>query len=105
MPEISLAEGLFWLAAASCLVAHVAIIRSTIRSRGAAMSAQVTAEGVPVPRSNFPLELVWAVIPAVALGVVLWFTWERVAHGGNHDRPELHGHAVAELPHVVPPGR
>jgi heme/copper-type cytochrome/quinol oxidase subunit 2 len=105
MPEIPLAEGLFWLAAASCLVAHVAIIRSTIRSRGAAMSAQGASEGVTVPPSNFPLELAWAVIPAAALAVVLWFTWQQVVHGQGHDRLDPHGHAVAVIPDGVPAGR
>ena len=49
---------LFWAAALVCGVAHVAIVASVLRS---------------APRRR--LEIAWAVIPAMALAVVLVVTW------------------------------
>jgi hypothetical protein len=54
----ALAKSLFWVAVCLCGVAHLAIIRSIVRS---------------VPRRR--TEIAWAVIPAVALAAVLVMTW------------------------------
>ena len=63
------AELVFWIAAVCCVVAEVAILRAT-----------ATARYVPPPDPNLPavrrpVEIVWAVVPAVALALVLWLTW------------------------------
>jgi heme/copper-type cytochrome/quinol oxidase subunit 2 len=52
---------LFWLASAVCLVAHVGIVRSVVRSRqsGGRWAADAT----------------WAVIPALGLAAILVWTW------------------------------
>ena len=51
---------LFWLAAAACLVAHVAIVRSVVRSR---QSEKWTAD------------MTWAVVPAIGLLAIFLWTW------------------------------
>ena len=72
-----LAETIFWIAVAVCLVAEFAILRSTFAFRRANKSELV-------PAASRPSELVWAVIPAVALVVVLFATWQMVeAHHGR----------------------
>jgi hypothetical protein len=61
----------FAIAVAACAVAHVAIFASVVRR----------ATGVAdtnVPRPNFIAEVVWALIPALALALVLTATWVRV---------------------------
>ena len=64
-----LADVLFWVAAACCIVAHVAILRSVLRSR------RQTAANPDVPRSRQSVEIVWAIVPALVLAVVLAATW------------------------------
>jgi len=53
-----LAQLLFWAAVFACLVAHIVIVRSVLRAW---------------PRRF--TELTWAVVPAIALAVVLVMTW------------------------------
>jgi heme/copper-type cytochrome/quinol oxidase subunit 2 len=58
---------MFWLSAASCVVAEVAIIRATLR-----VSAASTAEsGAVLPHPRRWLEIVWVVLPAIALAALL----------------------------------
>lgn len=52
---------LFWLAAAVCLVAHVAIVRSVFRARQAS--------------GRWALDATWAVVPALGLVLILIWTW------------------------------
>ncbi len=66
---IPFADALFWVGVASCAVAQAAILRSVLRQR----RAQGTAASVPRPR--FLVEVAWAVLPAVALAVLLVATW------------------------------
>jgi hypothetical protein len=56
---------------AACLLGHLGILRSVVRSR------VVTADA-NVPRPRLAIEIVWAVIPAVALAALLIFTWPHV---------------------------
>ena len=63
----------FGLCVAVCLLAHVAILRSVLR--GGARSLEVDAAARR--RTRF-VETVWAVLPAVALALVLIATWPRV---------------------------
>ena len=51
---------LFWLAAAACLVAHAAIVRSVIRSRKS---------------GRWVVDATWAVVPAIGLLAILIWTW------------------------------
>jgi heme/copper-type cytochrome/quinol oxidase subunit 2 len=61
----------FVVAAAACVVAHVAIIASVVRRT-------TKAEATGVPRPRFALELLWALLPALALAFLLSATWSRV---------------------------
>ena len=63
---------LFWSSVACCLVAQVLIVRSVL---GAARLPEPHAD---VPRSRGSVELFWAILPAVALGVLLLFTWRAI---------------------------
>jgi hypothetical protein len=58
----AVAKALFWAAACICGVAHVAILRSVLRS---------------APRRT--MEIAWAIIPAALLAVVLVMTWRNIA--------------------------
>lgn len=67
----SLAETIFWIAAAACIVAEIAILRSTFAAKPVSKSELVAAAS----RSG---ELAWAIVPAIALSVVLVATWRRI---------------------------
>jgi heme/copper-type cytochrome/quinol oxidase subunit 2 len=77
-----LAETIFWIAAVACVIAELAILRSTFAARSAKQSELVPTVS---PRG----ELAWAIIPALALVVVLTATWQRIeareAHMGTMD--------------------
>ena len=69
---LSLPVLLFWSSAACCLVAQVSIVRSVLRVRA-------LPEPQPeLPRSRGGVELFWALLPAVALGVLFVFTWRAI---------------------------
>jgi heme/copper-type cytochrome/quinol oxidase subunit 2 len=72
-----LAETIFWIAAAACLVAEAAILRSTFVAQRAKRSELV-------PASSRSGELAWAVIPALALCAVLIATWQRIEARETH---------------------
>lgn len=79
------ADGLFWLSVACCAIAQVFIIRSVRGSR------YVPNPSASAPHSGRAMEVTWAVLPAVGLAVLLFFTWRavRVAHSGA-PAPVLH---------------
>ena len=72
------ADGLFWMSVACCLVAQVFIVRSV---RGARHVPAATAD---LPRHRGPLELFWAIVPAIGLAVLLIFTWRAIHAGAPH---------------------
>lgn len=72
-----LAETIFWIAAAACVIAEVAILRFTFATRSANKSELV-------PASSRNGEIAWAVIPALALIVVFGATWQRIQARQNH---------------------
>ena len=103
----ALADAIFWVAVASCTVAQVAILRSIFNT--APQGAPAAAPGAP--RIHRAMEIVWAILPALALAVVLALTWramqrERQApaghstHSGNSvdtvhtRRGSLHGYRI-----------
>jgi heme/copper-type cytochrome/quinol oxidase subunit 2 len=98
MSGISLGGAIFWIAVASCAIAQVAILRSTLAKRAASSAATEHADpSMTVARSSYRVELLWAVIPAVGLALVLWFTWLQI---GAHERGhavDAHGHVIASL--------
>lgn len=66
----------FAISAVACFVAHVAILRSVLRTAAATLP---TEPGVPRPRIG--IEVLWAVIPMLVLALVLTATWARVRAG------------------------
>jgi heme/copper-type cytochrome/quinol oxidase subunit 2 len=62
-----LSDAIFWLAAACCVFAQAAIVRSALRAR-----AQ-RPDGSASP--SRPIEVVWTIVPAIMLAVVLVLTW------------------------------
>lgn len=69
--NLSLAEAIFWIAALACVVAQVALLRSSF-------STKTENRSELVPASPRVVELAWAVLPAVALTVLLFATWKRI---------------------------
>jgi heme/copper-type cytochrome/quinol oxidase subunit 2 len=72
-----LAETIFWIAAAACAIAELAILRFTFAMRSANKSELVPAS----PRSG---EIAWAVIPALVLVVLFGATWQRIQARQSH---------------------
>ena len=79
-----LAETIFWIAAIACVIAQLAILRSTFAARGANKSDLV-------PSASRRSELAWAIIPALALGVLLTATWQRIEARDAHLRMDHSG--------------
>lgn len=72
----------FIVAAAACAVAQIAILASVV-SRG----TRSADPGVPRPR--FGVEILWAVIPALALAFLLTATWPRVRDADSKPKEVL----------------
>lgn len=72
-----LAETIFWIAAAACIVAEIAILRLTF-------AAKPTAKSELVPVASRSGELAWAIVPAFVLSVVLVATWKKVETRASH---------------------
>ena len=71
-------DALFWIAVVACAVAQVAILRSVLGAKlpeRAGLPGGSAADLPAVRASSRPVELFWAVLPAVALVVVLALTW------------------------------
>jgi heme/copper-type cytochrome/quinol oxidase subunit 2 len=64
---------LFWIAVVCCVVAQVAIARSTL---GASARSAELRTGVPRPRRS--IEIAWTVIPAIGLALALVMTWRAI---------------------------
>jgi heme/copper-type cytochrome/quinol oxidase subunit 2 len=75
--RLSFADGLFWTSVACCLVAQLFIIRSIRGGR------YVPAPSAGMPRHREGLELFWAVVPAIGLAVLLYFTWRAIPHAAE----------------------
>ncbi len=72
------ADAIFWIAVACCVVAQAAIVRSSIVSPAQTPNSE---GGVSVVRARRVLEVCWAVIPGVALALLFVATW-RTMHAG-----------------------
>jgi heme/copper-type cytochrome/quinol oxidase subunit 2 len=91
------AAAIFWIAALMCLVAEIAVLRSTYLARGANKSALVPA----APRAR---EITWAVIPAIALVVLLTATWQKIEARGAHMQMMDHSSMPGmSMPDATPP--
>ena len=85
-----LAETIFWIAALACAVAEIAILRSIIAQRRAQNSALI-------PSSSPLAELIWAIVPAIALSVLLIATWQRIEARHNHMQMNHGAHEMAAI--------
>jgi heme/copper-type cytochrome/quinol oxidase subunit 2 len=74
--SVSLADAIFWVAVACCSVAQVAILRSVVISPARVAGSQ------PTSAARRAGEILWAVLPGIALAVVLFFTWQAM-HGAH----------------------
>lgn len=72
-----LAEIIFWVAAAACAIAEIAILRFSFAAQGANKSELV-------PTAARGGEIAWAVIPALALVAVLFATWQKLEARESH---------------------
>ena len=72
-----LTDTIFWFSAICCAVAQAAILRSVIvaPTQGADSSRRTT-------RRRRATDIVWAVLPGLALVAVFVLTW-RMMHGGH----------------------
>jgi heme/copper-type cytochrome/quinol oxidase subunit 2 len=77
-----LADAIFWIAALACVIAEIAILRSTYAARSVEKS-----ELVPAASRNG--EIAWAIIPAIVLAVLLGSTWQRL-QGRDEGRHSMH---------------
>ena len=78
---------LFWIAVLCCAVAQLAILHSVVGSPARVAGSE------PTSRARRAAEIAWAVIPGVALAIVLAFTW-RAMHA-MHAMHAVHAvHAV-----------
>ena len=68
---MSPAAALFWISVVCCAIAQVLIVRSVLGMRAANADPGL-------PRSHRAVEVFWAVLPAVALGALLLFTWRAI---------------------------
>jgi hypothetical protein len=75
--NFTLKELLFWLAAICCATAQFGIVRSALRATEHDGALHGDLRG-----SDRRAEMAWALIPAVALVIVLTLTW-RVIHTGG----------------------
>ena len=71
-----LADAIFWVAVACCTIAQVAILVSVVASP--VRLADASARSSMARRSS---EVAWAILPGVALALVLVSTWHAM-HGG-----------------------
>ena len=80
----SLANLLFWLAVVCCAIGQLLILRSVLRAGSG-------GGGVAMPVMRRGTELMWAVVPALALAVVLAVTWRAIrALPDESDRGAAH---------------
>ncbi|HEY0529388.1 MAG TPA: hypothetical protein VGD02_11205 [Gemmatimonadaceae bacterium] len=83
------AEAIFWVAALACVIGELMILRSSF-----AVTRKTQSKLVPsAPRSG---ELAWAIIPAIGLVAVLFFTWQRMDARNAHMR--MMDHSQMSMP-------
>ena|SRR5881392_2937431 len=93
-----LAETIFWIAAAACIVAEIAILRSTFAAEPAARSELV-------PAASRASELAWAIVPAIALSLVLIATWRKIDSRASRMQMMDHSHMAHQMPMPMTPAQ
>jgi heme/copper-type cytochrome/quinol oxidase subunit 2 len=67
-----IATMLFWISVACCLIAQGLIVRSVVAARA------LPAVRPDLPRARGSVEVMWAIVPAIALAVLLFLTWRAI---------------------------
>jgi heme/copper-type cytochrome/quinol oxidase subunit 2 len=70
--SLRIADAIFWIAVACCVVAQLAILQSVVVSPARAPDRE------PASATRRIAEIAWAILPGVALAVVFVFTWEAI---------------------------
>jgi hypothetical protein len=78
--RLSFADGLFWSSVACCAFAQYCILRSVAGHR------HLAEPSANLPRQRGALEILWAIAPAVALAILLIFTWRAMHPPTLRDR-------------------
>ena len=81
---------LFWISVACCLVAQVLIVRSVVAARS------LPAVRPELPRARGSVEVMWAVVPGIALAAILFFTWRAIGADRRAAVPDGPASAVVE---------
>ena len=76
--DVTLRAAIFWIAAILCVIAELAILRSMLRGSRSIVAGPAEGSQASVPRGRPVMEMVWAIVPAVALIVVLALTREAI---------------------------
>lgn len=85
MPRF-LADATFWVAVVCSVVAQLAIVRAAwITHAGSARGADGAGGVHGEMTTRRGREVTWAVVPGIALGLVLYFTWRAVHPLPPHD--------------------
>ena len=87
----SLIGVMFWIAAACCAVAQVALIWSAIR---APMSGSTESASMRMP--SRASEIAWTIVPAIGLALLLVFSWRAVARQERVVSDPHAGHSMIE---------
>jgi hypothetical protein len=97
MPS-SIAVWSFWIAVGACAAGQIAILRDTLISHPPQVPESGTAPAAPASPASRRLhtagEVMWAVLPGIALVFVLVWTW-RAVQSGRAPAPETHAVAPA----------
>ena len=72
---------MFVVCVAACVIAHAAILFSTVSAR---TTANVSATAPTVPRPRAFVELLWALVPILVLALVFTATWARLRDRETH---------------------
>jgi heme/copper-type cytochrome/quinol oxidase subunit 2 len=85
-----LAETIFWIAAVACAVAEIAILRSIIAQRR-------TQNSGPIHSGSPAGEIIWGIIPALALAALLAATWRRIEARERHMQMHHGAHEMTSV--------
>jgi hypothetical protein len=85
-----LADTIFWIGALACVIAEIAILRSTYAARRVEKSSLV-------PASSRTGEIAWAIIPALVLAALLGSTWQKVQAKSGMPM-QMHSHTSSSAP-------
>jgi hypothetical protein len=95
-------ETIFWLAVLSSIVAEIAILRAVFRTRSVAARPAAAPDERSLPRVRRGAEILWAVLPALALALVLVMTWRAMRAG--HVSPDPAPRAAVPADRTGAPG-